>query len=127
MSKFDEQLRVIEGLRENVDGLMIKLKRSLDIVELCPDAFQHGSAQANFETVEGETCYRIRKGNGETITFAFDEVPDSIIETEIERRDITLNPSRRRGMSLVDVDLQKFLRKKKAGEALERRRQVAGG
>lgn len=85
----EERMEEISERRERLDILYKKLERSLAIQKLCPTAFEHGSCTAYWLTIKDEAAYQIRKGDGSTITFEFDDVSESIKLEEAKQRSLT--------------------------------------
>ena len=115
----EERMEEISEKREHLDILYKKLERSLVIKKLCPTAFEHGSCTAHWFTDGGEAFYKVRKGDGSTITFEFDDVPESIKLEEAKQRSLSRhrdprNPGENGPLGMA---LRKFLHKKRMDAA----------
>ena len=93
MSKARTLFNNLREKREQTAELYDKLDRSLALQDLCPVAFEHGSCKAGWVVEESgqdrNAVFRITRGDGSTITFPFDEVPDTFKLEEAAKRDIT--------------------------------------
>jgi len=120
----EERMEEISERREHLDILYKKLERSLVIQKLCPTAFEHGSCTAYWFTDGGEAFYKVRKGDGTTITFEFDDVPESIKLEEAKQRSLSQHRDMKRQVNRnpgengpLGMALRKFLNKKRMDNA----------
>jgi len=109
--KYDEELKKLFELRKKSNDGMVALKRSLQIEDMCPSAFEHGTCKAGWRTDENRNpVFGIVRGDGSTITFSFDEVPDFFKLEEAAKLGITAAPSVfNRHNDPVSKEIQKFL------------------
>jgi len=81
MSNADDKLTSINELRAKLDEKYEALARSLAIIKLCPDAFDHGRVHSHVRGTPHkpkEMEWVLKKGNGELMVFPLLDVPESL-------------------------------------------------
>ncbi len=81
MSKIDDNMAHLKDLRAKLDAKHIELERSLAIIKLCPDAFEHGRVHSHVRGTPHkpkEMEWVLKKGNGELVVFPLLDVPESL-------------------------------------------------
>jgi len=82
----DAQIAKIEALQDKRDNLMKSLRRSLKIQDLWPEAFKCGKVTSAFEGSvhePGKLRFIIKRSDGETRSFSFNEVPWILLEEHV--------------------------------------------
>ena len=88
--KIEDTLSDLFEKRERANDLHKQLEHSLALQKLCPIAFEHGTCKAGWRTDENrKPIFEIVRADGSTITFPFDEVPDTFKLEEAAKREIT--------------------------------------
>jgi len=107
--EIEEKMKRIDELNDEKNALMVKLKRSLQIQEIWPDAFDYGSVVCSLSgnIHKDELMFSIRNGKDEVRLFKLEEVPIHLLEHQIDIQKKKVNDHFKRMFDNILKDIKK--------------------